>query len=142
MSIGTFLGSFHDTCQNVTSLLGENTNEFSVDVFGGVSDKWGTTLSPSDVNSPNFGVALRTTGYPLCYDSFAQIDAIKVEVFYTYPGEFSLNFHTPQAPIHPSQPLAPYPMHTLISNSQHQSPQLPMDKIQLHGRTFKLESHN
>lgn len=53
--------------------------------FGGPSDLWGATLTPSDVNSSNFGVLI-ACGYYNTYTAFetAYIDSITLTVYYTY----------------------------------------------------------
>lgn len=52
--------------------------------YGGASDLWGTTLSESDVNSTQFGVALRVS--PLATGGTAEVDHIRMTVHYTEGG--------------------------------------------------------
>ncbi len=51
--------------------------------YGGTNDLWGTTLTPADVNSSNFGVAIsaQIKGLAIVFPS-AQIDNIRVTVYY------------------------------------------------------------
>jgi len=50
---------------------------------GGPQDMWGITLTPSDVNASNFGVALAVQSV----NSIVNIDAIRIRVCYTVNGK-------------------------------------------------------
>ncbi len=51
--------------------------------YGGPNDLWGTTWSPSDINSSGFGFAISAVNYS-SWQAF--IDHIRVTVFYSPPG--------------------------------------------------------
>jgi len=51
--------------------------------YGGPTDLWGTTLTPSDVNAANFGVVLSAT---VGTDAVAYVDAVRLKVYYSRPG--------------------------------------------------------
>lgn len=57
--------------------------------YGGVTDLWGTTWNPSDINNGNFGVALSVTTQG---NRTATVDYIRVTVSYQLPGD--LNWYT------------------------------------------------
>ncbi len=48
------------------------------DIYGGAADKWGTTWSPSDINSSGFGVQIGAAGL-----GDASIDTVSMAVSYT-----------------------------------------------------------
>lgn len=53
--------------------------------YGGASNLWGNTLSPSDLNASNFGIALRaTTSGSSKSQVQAGVDAIWIDVYYTF----------------------------------------------------------
>lgn len=62
-------------------------NTYSNIVHGGMSDTWGTTWTPAEINSPNFGAAISVRLQSTCCDLFlsADIDHISMTVFYTIP---------------------------------------------------------
>lgn len=51
--------------------------------YGGASDLWGTTWTPSDINSSNFGFALSST---TSTTGQARVDSIKITINYTTSG--------------------------------------------------------
>lgn len=54
--------------------------------YGGATDLWGTTLTPEDVNSPNFGIAFSATiGGLLGTLPSADIDHIRINMSYNFP---------------------------------------------------------
>ena len=65
---------------------GTNTNctAFRRVSYGSPSDLWGTSLTPSLVNSPEFGVTFRATSTGASSTQF--IDAVQVRVHYTVPS--------------------------------------------------------
>jgi hypothetical protein len=52
--------------------------------YGSNSDKWGLTLTPTDVNASNFGVAISATAF--LSSGTARIDHIRITVYYHNPG--------------------------------------------------------
>lgn len=50
-------------------------------IYGGSSDLWGTTLTPSDVNAGNFGLVLAVTA-PGSGDT-AYVDSFELTIYYT-----------------------------------------------------------
>lgn len=64
----------------------ESTN--TVKSYGGSTDLWGTTWTPADINSSNFGAAYKithTTGGGNVY-----VDYFKITVYYTVPDTDSV----------------------------------------------------
>jgi hypothetical protein len=59
------------------------TNTFAS--HGGATDKWGLSLTPSDINSLNFGVVLQATLYSEtnALTLVASVDGFKITVYYT-----------------------------------------------------------
>lgn len=56
----------------------------SITTYGGPSDKWGTNLTPNEINDPDFGVGIRAAAEFSGYgSSIAYVDYIEVTVFYT-----------------------------------------------------------
>ncbi len=51
--------------------------------YGGVSDLWGTTWTPADINSSNFGLAFSILNTSPALNRTATLDYIKVTVYYT-----------------------------------------------------------
>ncbi len=56
----------------------------SIKTFGGPTDLWGQTLTPADINSPNFGFYFG--GRKITYTVTAYIDYIGMTVYYTPPA--------------------------------------------------------
>jgi hypothetical protein len=54
--------------------------------YGGDGDLWGLSLTAADVNASNFGVNFRCQHVALAVTKNAQVDQIRVQVFYTLPG--------------------------------------------------------
>ena len=54
---------------------------FAEAIYGGASDLWGTTWTPSQINAVDFGVAFES--YVGASGSAAYVDYIKVTVYYT-----------------------------------------------------------
>lgn len=52
--------------------------------YGGASDLWGTTLSSSDVNDSNFGLAISVTSITTGAQT-ARVDAVWISIDYTAP---------------------------------------------------------
>lgn len=77
---------------NNNGLTGSNwgTTETAVG-YGTTSDLWGTTWSPADVNSSNFGAAL-IVNFSSFSNRVANVDYVKIAVTYTVPG--SLDWYT------------------------------------------------
>lgn len=53
-------------------------------VYGSVSDLWGQTWTPTDVNASNFGFAFSTTIDPTSFNQQDQVDYISITITYTY----------------------------------------------------------
>lgn len=53
--------------------------------YGGPSDLWGLTLTPSDVNASNFGVAFRANNNA-SGSATVSVDVINIKVYYTLTG--------------------------------------------------------
>jgi len=53
---------------------------FRWDTYGSATDLWGTTLTPNDVNSSDFGAAISAS---ISLNSSADIDATDITVYYT-----------------------------------------------------------
>jgi hypothetical protein len=51
--------------------------------YGGASDLWGLTLTPTDVNDALFGVALVVANSDSSNSANAQVDYITIKVYYT-----------------------------------------------------------
>jgi hypothetical protein len=54
--------------------------------YGGAADLWGTTWTPSDINSSNFGVILAAIGDTGFSNPTASVDHIRLTVDYTDAG--------------------------------------------------------
>ena len=54
---------------------------FSYDLYGSQTDLWGTTWTPADINSLNFGVRYRLVNGAI--DQTAEVDHIRITVYYT-----------------------------------------------------------
>lgn len=50
--------------------------------YGGASDLWGTTWTPSDINNANFGVGFAITGSTGSTNRVANVDNLRVIVYY------------------------------------------------------------
>ena len=57
------------------------SNTITAATYGGPSDLWGTTLTPSDVNSVTFGVGL--TVYKTSMYTYPEVDYITLKIYYT-----------------------------------------------------------
>lgn len=55
----------------------------AIETFGSSSDLWGLSLSPSDVNAANFGVAASCTCAAGQKDGKTYIDFLRITVYYT-----------------------------------------------------------
>lgn len=51
--------------------------------FGSSSDLWGNTLTPSDINNSNFGVAIAVSCFSVKFPATANIDHVTITVTYT-----------------------------------------------------------
>ena len=60
---------------------------FTYVTYGGLTDLWNTTWTPADINAANFGVQLQITNG--AYDQTAQVDHVRVTVYYTTPAGLS-----------------------------------------------------
>ncbi|MFM2145178.1 MAG: hypothetical protein RL732_14, partial [Bacteroidota bacterium] len=61
--------------------------------YGGTSDLWGTSWTPSDINASNFGLSLIVTNTATTGTSrTASVDFIDITISYTLPG--TLNWYT------------------------------------------------
>jgi hypothetical protein len=60
--------------------------------YGSTSDLWGNSLTPAQINDPNFGVALVVDNNNNSGSRTAHVDYIEVTVTYTIPG--SLDWYT------------------------------------------------
>ena len=57
--------------------------------YGSSSDLWGTTLTPSDVNASNFGIAL--AAHSVNGNSCVGVDHVRATVYYTIPSPSTLS---------------------------------------------------
>lgn len=60
--------------------------------YGSTSDMWGTTWTPSDINSASFGVAMSAHNNGSLTSRVATVDYIEVTVSYQLPGD--INWYT------------------------------------------------
>lgn len=52
--------------------------------YGGSSNLWGNTLTPSDINSSNFGIVISATlEVPAMVTCVGQIDSVDLKIYYT-----------------------------------------------------------
>lgn len=51
--------------------------------YGGANDKWGTTLTPAEVNSANFGVMISAVSGDPFFNQTAGIDHVQIRIHYT-----------------------------------------------------------
>jgi hypothetical protein len=58
--------------------------------YGGAADLWGTTWTPAEINSSNFGVYIRAIGLNLFGSSVASVDHVTVTIDYTIPTPVEL----------------------------------------------------
>ncbi|UOF77207.1 tail tubular protein a tubular protein [Caudoviricetes sp.] len=63
--------------------------------YGGSSDLWGNTLSQSDVNATNFGIAFRAQNTTTT-NAFCSVDMIQIKVYYTTGGGSSYTLSVTQ----------------------------------------------
>ncbi len=59
--------------------------------YGGITDTWGTALTPAMVNSNNFGIGLAVQGNVGGADRQANIDYMQMNVYYTVDGPVVLS---------------------------------------------------
>ncbi len=77
---------------NIYSKTANATNWPTTDadrVYGGSTDLWGTTWTPTQINASTFGARLRAAVYKTTggdATTTAYVDAIKITVYYTYAG--------------------------------------------------------
>lgn len=57
--------------------------------YGGVSDLWGETWTPAQINSSDFGAAI--TAFGVTGGSVASIDSVRVTVYYTLSSDLTQN---------------------------------------------------
>ncbi len=60
--------------------------------YGGCSDLWGTTWTPSDINSPNFGLAFTSIDYSCSGNVSSRIDHVRITICYTIVLPISLEY--------------------------------------------------
>lgn len=76
--------------------------------YGGVSDTWGDVLTPDDINSPNFGLALSSSLTNTVFNSTATVRWVQLSVTYSVQEEANIqygldvvdNFSTPAKTFH------------------------------------------
>lgn len=56
----------------------------ATDTFGGVSNLWGTTWTPSDINNSGFGVEVKVNEF-LGFQEQASVDSMTITITYTLP---------------------------------------------------------
>lgn len=56
---------------------------FATKTLGGSADKWGTTLTYTDVNDPDFGVKIRCHDNHTSFGATGEINWVKINVYYT-----------------------------------------------------------
>ena len=83
-------GTVITTTNLATAVVWPAGGAFATQTYGGAVTSWVPTLSATDVNDPNFGVALSAKSTNS--GRTAQVDYIKITVTYTVPG--SLNWYT------------------------------------------------
>lgn len=77
-------GTISSTERAFSSACVSGTSD-SINTTGGSTDLWSDTWAPSDINSSNFGMAVRTTAGRGVSTTW-QIDTIGITVYYTTPG--------------------------------------------------------
>lgn len=60
--------------------------------YGGCTDLWGTTWTPSDINSPNFGLAFASIDYSCSGLVSSRIDHIRITICYTIILPISVDY--------------------------------------------------
>lgn len=65
------------------ALSGEWSNFTEIKNYGGVSDKWLESWSATDINSPNFGVAVSAKKTSGGSTKIAYLDSVRITVYYT-----------------------------------------------------------
>jgi hypothetical protein len=75
-------GSIVGNNNAVAGTWGTSTSTVS---YGGVSDKWGNTWTPADINASNFGVAFSIYNSSTIAPRTATLDYLKITVHYTLP---------------------------------------------------------
>jgi parallel beta-helix repeat protein len=68
-----------------TYFLPYNTNSFPESTYGGSTDLWGATWSPSDVNNVDFGANIVLKGGGGSGSSTAAVDSVTIKVYYDTP---------------------------------------------------------
>jgi hypothetical protein len=64
------------------------TEGFVCDIacYGGPTDTWGTTLTPAQINDPDFGYAIQVNGAAAGADRIAEVDNMELWIYYTTPS--------------------------------------------------------
>ncbi|MGM0626068.1 MAG: hypothetical protein ACQES0_09325, partial [Bacteroidota bacterium] len=58
----------------------------AIATYGGTADMWGTTWTPAEINSTNFGVLLKAKNYDSNNNNYdAYVDFVRISVTYTMP---------------------------------------------------------
>ncbi len=70
---------------NNNAVPGTWGTSMSTVTYGGVSDKWGNTWTPADINASNFGVAFSVYNSYFVASRTATVDYLKITVYYTLP---------------------------------------------------------
>lgn len=80
-------GSLTGTSQHTGAAIPQSSsgsNQARYTVYGGASNLWGATLSPSDIGATGFGIELQATGDGINASDVA-LDTVLLKVFYTTP---------------------------------------------------------
>lgn len=64
-------------------------NHVQWNTYGGATDLWGLLLTPADVNASSFGADVSAQYDAVEFEETANIDAVRITVYYTTPGASS-----------------------------------------------------
>jgi len=80
-------GSISGTDHLDTSVTWPANNADAYKAYGSSTDLWGLTWTPAQINASNFGVAVqaKNTKTSAAYTNTAQVDHIRITVYYTLP---------------------------------------------------------
>lgn len=71
--------------------------------YGGQTNLWGATLTPTLVNSSGFGLAVRIVGSTATTNRTANIDYLSARIYYTVPGDRNVVMNKIQTGVYYSQ---------------------------------------
>lgn len=77
--------------QSDTNVIGGNAD--SIFRFGGKHDRWGTSISLADLESPSFGVVIQAAGPPGAALADVMIDHVQLVAFYAHSIKQAMHAH-------------------------------------------------